>query len=147
MPTEIRALEAEDREAWEPLWQGYIDFYEAAVPAATTALTWKRFLDPAEPMAAFGAFEGGRLFGIVHAILHRSCWTSGDYCYLQDLFVAPGRRGAGAGRALIEAVCDFARANGASRVHWLTQETNHDARQLYDRLAERSGFIQYRRIF
>jgi GNAT superfamily N-acetyltransferase len=71
----------------------------------------------------------------------------GNYCYLQDLFVAETARGLGLGRALIEAVCDKARAEGASRVYWLTQEGNATARALYDKLAERSGFIQYRKIF
>ena len=68
----------------------------------------------------------------------------GDYCYLQDLFVAEGRRGDGVGRLLIEAVVAKARALNCSRVHWLTHETNRDAMQLYDRIAERSGFVQYR---
>ena len=40
-----------------------------------------------------------------------------------------------------------AQAAGSSRVHWLTQETNYPGRQLYDRIAERSGFIQYRKQF
>ena len=44
-------------------------------------------------------------------------------------------------------VFDSPRAAGASRVYWLTHETNTDARVLYDRLAERSGFIQYRKLF
>src|SRR5262249_58904732 len=40
----------------------------------------------------------------------------------------------GRGRALIEAVYEAARAAGASRVHWLTHETNTVARSLYDTL-------------
>ena len=68
-------------------------------------------------------------------------------CYLQDLFVAEGVRNLGLGRALILAVEERARAAGASRVYWLTHETNTDARALYDRLAERSGFIQYLKLF
>jgi hypothetical protein len=32
-------------------------------------------------------------------------------------------------------------------VHWLTHETNATARALYDTLAERPGFIQYRKLF
>jgi GNAT superfamily N-acetyltransferase len=65
--------------------------------------------------------------------------------YLQDLFVSPEVRGTGVGRRLIEYVYDFARAAGCSRVHWLTHETNTDAMLLYDRIAEKSGFVQYRR--
>ena len=42
--------------------------------------------------------------GLVHSIYHRSTWATGDYCYLQDLFVADDARGSGSGRALIEHV-------------------------------------------
>jgi GNAT superfamily N-acetyltransferase len=65
---------------------------------------------------------------------------------LQDLFVANDTRGLGLGRALIEAVYDKAKEKGASRVHWLTQESNKTARLLYDNIADRSGFIQYRKL-
>jgi GNAT superfamily N-acetyltransferase len=56
-------------------------------------------------------------------------------------------RGRGVGRALIEHVYTQARALGCSRVHWLTQETNTQAMQLYNQVADRSGFLQYRKIF
>ncbi|MFP3747409.1 GNAT family N-acetyltransferase, partial [Achromobacter sp. SIMBA_011] len=99
---------------------------------AVTATTWARLLDPAEPMFVLGAFDAaGKLVGIVHAIYHRSCWTDGPYCYLQDLFTAADARGQGAGSALIEAVYERAREAGASRVYWLTHETNTTARALY----------------
>ena len=144
--SDIRPVCAADHASWLPLWQGYQQFYQAAIAAETSALTWQRFLDPAEPMRAALLWQDGRAIGLVHFIYHRSCWTPGDYCYLQDLFVAADCRGSGAGRALIEYVYARARADGASRVHWLTQETNYSGRQLYDRIAERSGFIQYRRL-
>jgi hypothetical protein len=32
-------------------------------------------------------------------------------------------------------------------VHWLTQTGNTTARLLYDRIADDSGFMQYRKIF
>lgn len=144
---EIRPVRTDERAAWEPLWQGYLTFYETSVPPETTDATWSRFHDPAEPMFLLGAYVDGALTGIVQYLLHRSTWTVGNYCYLQDLFVKDTARGLGLGRALIEAVYADAQARGASRVHWLTHETNAQARLLYDRLAERPGFIQYRRVF
>jgi GNAT superfamily N-acetyltransferase len=142
---EIRELASDDRSAWEPLWNGYLDFYSATLAPGTTDVTWRRLLDPAEPMFVLGAYADGRLRGIVHYILHRSTWSAGGYCYLQDLFVAPEARGLGLGRALIGAVYEKARAAGASRVYWLTHETNATARRLYDSVAENAGFIQYRK--
>ena len=83
--------------------------------------------------------------GLVHFVLHRSTWMAGPTCYLQDLFTAETARGRGVGRALIEAVYKRAGEAGAGRVYWLTHETNATAMVLYDRIAERSGFVQYRK--
>lgn len=142
----VRPLRPDERDAWEPLWSGYLAFYEAAVAAEVTEETWRRLHDPAEPMHVLGAFVDGRLIGIVHFLFHRSTWTTGDYCYLQDLFTVVESRGLGAGRALIEAVYERARAAGASRVYWLTHESNATARAMYDKVADRPGFIQYRQV-
>jgi GNAT superfamily N-acetyltransferase len=143
----IRPVGADERAAWEPLWKGYLDFYKTSVPKEVYDTTWARLHDPSEPMGLLGAYVDGKLLGIVHYLYHRSCWTIGNYCYLQDLFVAESARKLGLGRALIEAVYERARADGASRVHWLTHETNATARALYDTLADRPGFIQYRKLF
>ena len=143
----IRPIRADECADWEPLWKGYQAFYRTVISDETTAVTWARLHEPSEPMGVLGAYVDGRLRGIVHYLFHRSCWSVGDYCYLQDLFVAEGVRNLGLGRALIGAVEERARAAGASRVYWLTHETNADARALYDKLAERSGFIQYRKLF
>jgi GNAT superfamily N-acetyltransferase len=143
----IRPVGIDERAAWQPLWKGYLDFYKTSVPQEVYDTTWARLHDPSEPMGLLGAYIDGKLLGIVHYLYHRSCWTIGDYCYLQDLFVREEARKLGLGRALIEAVYAKARADGASRVHWLTHETNATARALYDTLADRPGFIQYRKLF
>ena len=142
----IRLARPDDRDQWLPLWRGYQSFYKVDLPPEQTALNWQRFHDPAEPMHCAVAEQDGRLLGMVHYIYHRSCWTAGDYCYLQDLFAAPDSRGRGVGRALIEHVYAAAEAAGASRVWWLTHETNTDAMLLYDRIAAKSGFLQYRKL-
>jgi GNAT superfamily N-acetyltransferase len=142
----VRPLEARDHEDWDPLWRGYLTFYKTVIADEVRAVTWGRLLDPAEPMKGALAFRDGVAVGLVHHIQHRSCWTVGDYVYLQDLYVDEQLRGGGVGRALIEFVYAHARATGCARVHWLTHETNQTAMQLYDRIADRSGFVQYRKI-
>jgi len=145
-PLLVRPVTAADFDAWLPLWQGYQTFYRTDISDETTRITWSRFLDPAEPMHAALAVLDGAVVGMVHFIEHRSCWTAGNYMYLQDLFTAPAARRRGVAQALIEHVYTEAAARGCSRVHWLTQESNADARALYDKIAQRSGFIQYRRM-
>ncbi len=142
----IKPLTDTDFDAWLPLWRGYQTFYKADIDTDTTRTTWARFLDPTEPMFGALAMQGDRAVGLVHWIFHRSCWTAGDYCYLQDLFVASDQRGGGIGRQLIESVYLRASERQCSRVWWLTHETNADAMKLYDRIASRSGFVQFRQM-
>jgi GNAT superfamily N-acetyltransferase len=142
----VRSASGKDFDDWLRLWSGYLSFYRAWMPPAVTRLTWTRLLSDEEPMHAALAYINGEAAGLVHWIFHRSTWTEGDYCYLQDLFVGPGRRGAGVGRRLVEHVYDQAASAGASRVHWLTHESNSIAMKLYDEVAERSGFVQYRKL-
>ncbi len=140
----IRPLREADRDAWEPLWRGYLTFYEAELSPQTTETTFRRFLDPMEPLHALVAEIEGRLAGLAHFLLHRSTWAPECYCYLEDLFVAPDLRGYGVGRALIAAVELAARDAHATRLYWSTRESNATAQRLYDRVATRSDFIQYR---
>jgi GNAT superfamily N-acetyltransferase len=142
---EVRPVGRDERPQWEPLWRGYLAFYKATLPPETSDVTWARFHDPAEPMFLLGAYVDGKLLGIVQYILHRSTWSPGGYCYLQDLFVDEAARGLGLGRALIEAVYANGREAGVGRVYWLTHESNAAARALYDQVADNAGFIQYRK--
>ena len=146
MIIEIRPISAESKALWYPLWRGYQAFYKTDIAEAVSDVTWNRLLDPAEPMGAAMAWNGDEAVGLVHHIQHRSCWTTGDYCYLQDLFVSEKARGHGVGRKLIEYVYAYSKSKGCSRVHWLTHESNTDAMELYNKIASRSGFIQYRQL-
>lgn len=142
----IRLASPSDHDVWLPLWRGYQKFYEADIDAATTRETWQRANDSAEPMWCALAWQGTQAVGMVHYLRHRSFWTTGDYCYLQDLFVTPEVRARGVGRRLIAHVYAEAARLGCARVWWLTHESNQDAMKLYDQVADRSGFLQYRKL-
>jgi GNAT superfamily N-acetyltransferase len=146
----VRAVSAQDFEAWRALWDGYNTFYGRHGPTALadeiTRTTWSRFFDGYEPVNALVAELQGRLVGLAHYIFHRSTILIAPTCYLQDLYTSEAARGRGVGRALIEAVYAKAAAAGSPRVYWLTHESNHTAMHLYDQVAERSGFLQYRKM-
>jgi len=146
----IRPVERADFAEWLPLWDGYNEFYgrsgPTALPREITDMTWARFFDAYEPVHALIAERQRRLVGLVHYLYHRSTTMLAPTCYLQDLFTLASERGQGVGRALIEAAYERARAAGVGRVYWQTHETNQTAMKLYDQVAERSGFIVYRKI-
>ena len=145
----IRAVAAGDFDQWKSLWDAYNAFYgrtgPTALPEEITRATWSRFFDANEPVHALVAESSGRIVGLAHYLFHRSTTQLAPVCYLQDLFTVEESRGKGVGRALIEAVYERAREAGAKRVYWQTHETNATAMRLYEQVAERSGFIVYRR--
>jgi GNAT superfamily N-acetyltransferase len=146
----VRPVEPVDFAKWRPLWDGYNAFYgrkdETALADAITDRTWARFFDEYEPVNALVAEQSEQLLGLVHYIFHRSTISLTTNCYLQDLFTLEAARGRGVGRALIEEVYRRAQLAGSSRVYWHTQETNATAMQLYDKVAEKSGFVVYRKM-
>ena len=95
----VRSMTLNERAVWEKLWNDYLSFYETELSDEVKNVTWVRLHDPNEPMYLLAACLGGHVVGIVHYLFHRSCWTLGNYCYLQDLFVAPQARGLGVGHA------------------------------------------------
>ena len=146
----IRPIRPEDYDSWLPLWNGYNEFYGRSGPTAlaleVTQTTWKRFFDPAEPVHALVAESDGTLLGLTHYLYHRSTISIEPVCYLQDLFTVEAARGMGVATALIQEVYRRAMEAKSPRVYWQTHETNLTAQRLYDKVAERSGFIVYRHL-
>jgi GNAT superfamily N-acetyltransferase len=147
----IRAVTRQDYDQWLPLWEGYNAFYgrsgATALPPEITQRTWGRFFDAYEPVHALVAESDGQLLGLAHYLFHRSTISIEPFCYLQDLFTLEAARGKGVGRALIHGVYERAKVAGSPRVYWHTHETNRTAMQLYDKVAEHSGFVVYRKVF
>ena len=135
-----------DEAEWRRLWRAYLVFYKTELPEQVYAATFARLVSgaPGEYRGLIALWDG-RPVGLAHYLFHRTCWSVADTCYLQDLFADPEVRGTGIGRKLIEAVYAAADAHGAASVYWMTQEFNHTARQLYDRIGVKTPFIEYNR--
>lgn len=142
---EIRAPVETDRDAWEQLWQAYLEFYRSTLADEVTDLLWRRILDPGQDFRCRLAVDAqSGPVGLVHFFPHPHTWYPGPVCYLNDLFVSPRTRGGGIGEKLIRAVVDEARRQDWSEVYWLTQQDNAVARGLYDKLTGGAdGFVAY----
>lgn len=151
MPSEpiVRFVTRDDFLQWLPLWEGYNKFYgrsgKTALPAEITQVTWERFFDTREPVHAMVAEYEGELVGLAHYLFHRSTISIAPTCYLQDLFTKESVRGKGIGRKLIDAVYEQAKLACAARLYWHTHNSNSTAMMLYDKVAEHSGFVVYRK--
>jgi GNAT superfamily N-acetyltransferase len=142
----VRRLEARDEARWRSLFHGYTTFYKEIVPRDVEDATWQRLLDEQDGLSGLVAeTSDGKVIGFANLVFHRSTWSAGWYCYLEDLFVDASARKSGAGRALIQATYALADQRGVSRTYWATQGHNATARRLYDEVGELTEFVQYRR--
>ncbi len=140
----IRDLTPADREQWEPLWVAYTGFYRTTVAPEVTDLTFKRLCERDQGMFGLVAENSaGNLIGITHCVAHRSTWSEGGKCYLEDLYVDPSGRGLGVAKALIESAKERARTEGSARLYWLTQPYNGPARSLYDQVGHLVSRVVY----
>jgi GNAT superfamily N-acetyltransferase len=146
MSIAVRSLVEGDHDEWLVLWRGYQKFYGADL-STDEARLWADLMKPtADGPFGLGAFDDdGRMAGLVQYVFHLTTWSKAPRCYLHDLYTTPDRRGGGIGRTLIEAVYAKAAARGCGQVWWLTQDDNHAARLLYDKVAKKTPFIKYAR--
>lgn len=144
MTLHIRPLTQEDKPEWTRLWRGYLTFYKTSLPAEIYDTSFARLTgDEACDYNGLIAELDGKPVGLTHYLFHRHGWKIENVCYLQDLWADPHVRGKGVGRALIEAVYARAKIAGSPSVYWLTAQDNVQARQLYDRVAQKTPFIKY----
>ena len=140
----VRALAENDWDDWRALWAGYLSFYRAEVPDATSRATFERLCAGREGMFGLLALdESGRGIGMANCVVHATTWSRQPTCYLEDLFVAPPARGHDVGRSLFEEIQRAAKERGAGRVYWHTQQYNGAARSLYDQVGRLTSFVVY----
>jgi GNAT superfamily N-acetyltransferase len=140
----IRPVEMRDRPSWRHLYRQYAHFYQAIVTDAMLDRSWSWLMDAQHPLEALVAqSQDSVVLGLAH---FRACpdpLIAQDIGFLDDLFVAVDQRGLGIGRRLIMGVASTALARGWPVVRWVTADTNAQARQLYDRLAQATRWVTY----
>lgn len=142
---EIAPLAAVELEELLPLIAAYQRFYEVGkIDEERNRAFFRRFLAPSEDGLLLGARRDGHLVGYACLYWHFSSLEACESVLMNDLFVIEEVRGAGVGRALIEATAEIARERGVPFVEWSTAPDNVTAQRLYDSTgAERSEWISY----
>jgi GNAT superfamily N-acetyltransferase len=143
---EVGPVQEEEFEMLLPLIAAYQSFYEVdEIDNERNRFFFRRFLAPSEDGELLAARdESGSILGYACLYWHFSSLAAVETVLMNDLFVAPGTRGRGIGRALIEASRAVARARGAAWLEWATAPDNHTAQRLYDSMtSEKSTWLEY----
>lgn len=142
MTATVRPLAEGDAARWRELFRAYGEFYETAFGDEVLDRVWALLRAEGSGIDALVAEHDGGVVGIAHYRSHPDTFTGGRDWYLDDLFVDPAARGAGAGRALIEHLAELSAGTGGS-LRWITADTNTTAQALYDKIATRTRWVTY----
>jgi GNAT superfamily N-acetyltransferase len=140
----VRAVTEADADAWRALFRDYGTFYETSFTDDVLDRVWTLLLDDASGIDALVAESDGEIIGFAHYRSHPDTFTGGLDWFLDDLFVTPAARGAGAATALIEHLTTLARqSRPAGTLRWITAASNERAQRVYDRVATRTTWVTY----
>lgn len=140
----VRPPRDSDHDRWRALYQGYADFYRVQQPAAAAELVWSWIRNPDHEVSCLlMEDDAGRIVGLAHYRPFARPLSAGTGCFLDDLFVDPLERGAGAVDVLLTELRRLAVENGWSVVRWITADDNYRGRAKYDQHATRTSWITY----
>ena len=126
----VRRATPDDAASLARLLHDFDTEYEEEVPSVEVLEERFRLLVDEGEVTALLAGEGPDGFAVLR--FRPSVYVDGLDAYLEELYVAPDRRGEGMGRALLEAAMDTARERGAYRIDLGTSEDDVAARKLYE---------------
>jgi len=139
----VRQIAVEDKSSWLKLYLAYLKFYESEPVESSTELLWNRLTKIEPAIRGLVAESNGEILGIAHFHYQLSTWSHTFHCYLEDLYVSEDARGKGLATALIAEVKKSAIEHKCSELFWITKESNHVARKLYDKIAKQSDLVRY----
>ena len=139
----IRYLEQNDKENWEKLYNGYADFYKVPMNTLILDTLWNWIQDDNHIVNGICYELEGKIVGIAHyRTMPRP--IRGQYIgFLDDLFVEPDFRRKKIAQKLINHLKSLSKSNNWDGIRWITHSSNDNAKKLYDKIANNTGFELY----
>jgi ribosomal protein S18 acetylase RimI-like enzyme len=139
----IRKLEQKDKENWVKLYNGYADFYKVPMNTVVLDTLWSWIQDETHDVKAICFELENKIVGIAHyRTMPRP--IKGQYIgFLDDLFVKPEFRSQKIAQKMISHLKSLSKANNWNGIRWITHSSNKNAKKLYDKIANNTGFELY----
>ncbi|WP_119274099.1 GNAT family N-acetyltransferase [Taklimakanibacter deserti] len=144
-PLIIRPAEAHDRDAFLEMWRDFVSLAPDEPGNHQMGETnWRRIMDPDHGLECIVALgDDGAPAGFTLFLPLAFTWSTGDACYLQDIYVRPESRGSGIAQAMIEHLRQLGLKAGWFKIFWMTQADNIAAQRVYDKVAKRMDYLRY----
>ena len=139
----IRSIEIKDKVEWKKLYQGYADFYKVEITEQTLSTVWNWLHDSKHELHGLGYEINNKIVAIAHYRRMPSPLRGKDIGFLDDLYVHPDFRGRKIGEEIINKLNHISQEKGWGLIRWITRNDNHNAKSLYDRVANKSTWDVY----
>ena len=133
----VRLAEVGDADVVGRLLRDFNDEFETAGPSAAELAGRFGSLLARDDVVVVLAEAGGRCIGFGFVTLRPTPYYDGSFAQLEELYVVPELRGAGAGTLILRSAIETARGRGAAEMHINVDEVDVDTRRFY----ERHGFV------
>jgi ribosomal protein S18 acetylase RimI-like enzyme len=139
----IRPLSKNDFNVWSNIYKSYAEFYKLPMNKETLETLWSWIHDDKHVVQGICFEIDKRIVGIAHyRTMPRP--IKGQYIgFLDDLFVEPDFRGKKIAQKLITHLKSLSKANNWDGIRWITHSSNENAKKLYDKIANNTGFELY----
>jgi len=139
----IRKLEKKDKKNWIKLYNSYADFYKVLINNQILDTLWQWILDENHIVNGICFELEGKIVGIAHYRTMPRPIKAEYIGFLDDLFVEPEFRGQKIAQNLISHLKSISKTNNWEGIRWITHSTNENAKKLYDKIANNTGFELY----
>ena len=139
----IRNLSHADFEVWSNLYRDYAKFYKVPMNKEILNKLWGWIQDKGHVVNGICFKFEEKIVGIAHyRTMPRP--IKGQYIgFLDDLFVDSGFRGLKIAQKLISHLKSISKAKNWDEIRWITHSSNDNAKHLYDKIGNNTGFELY----
>ena len=139
----IRKLALKDKEYWAKLYIDYADFYKVPINKRILDTLWIWIHDEKHIVNGVCFELENKIVGIAHYRTMPRPIKAQYIGFLDDLFVKPEFRGQKIAQKLIDHLKSLSKANNWNGIRWITHSSNENAKKLYDKIANNTGFELY----
>ena len=139
----IRKLNQNDFAMWSNLYKNYAEFYKVPMTNEILEKLWGWIHDDIHIVKGICFEIDSKIVGIAHYRTMPRPIKGGYIGFLDDLFVEPDFRGKKIAQKLINHLKSLSKINNWDGIRWITHSSNKNAKKLYDKIANNTGFELY----
>ena len=139
----VRHIIEKDFKEWGPLFEGYADFYKVKINADIIDNVWSWLHDSKHVLKALVVEKNQQIVAFAHYRKMPNALRGKDIGFLDDLYVHAECRGQKLSELLIYELQKISKENNWNLVRWITRDDNERAKNVYDKIANKTNWDVY----